>query len=59
MDLGSPAIPKITLSNGMTISQLGFGTLSVQPNREASDANAEITAGIVPAPADRPEVSAP
>jgi 2,5-diketo-D-gluconate reductase A len=43
----SPAIPEITLSNGMTISQLGFGTLAVQPNREATDANAEITAGIV------------
>jgi 2,5-diketo-D-gluconate reductase A len=47
MHQGPPAVPKITLSNGMTISQLGFGTLSVQPNREASDANAETTAGIV------------
>lgn len=43
----SSAIPGITLANGMTISQLGFGTLAVQPNREATDANAEITAGIV------------
>jgi len=47
MPLRSPAIPKITLSNGTTITQLGFGTLAVQPNREASDANAEITARIV------------
>jgi 2,5-diketo-D-gluconate reductase A len=47
MLLTSPAIPEITLSNGRTVSQLGFGTLAVQPNREASDANAEITAGIV------------
>ena len=43
----SPTIPKITLSNGTTVSQLGFGTLSVQPDREASDANARITAGLV------------
>jgi 2,5-diketo-D-gluconate reductase A len=43
----SPAIPKITLSNGTTVSQLGFGTLSVQPDREASDANARITGDIV------------
>lgn len=41
------AIPKITLTNGFAIPQLGFGTLAVQPSREASDANAEITAGIV------------
>jgi 2,5-diketo-D-gluconate reductase A len=47
MQLTSPAIPGITLSNGLTISQLGLGTLAVQPNREASDANAEITAGVV------------
>jgi 2,5-diketo-D-gluconate reductase A len=47
MHLSATAIPEITLSNGMTVSQLGFGTLAVQPNREASDANAEITAGIV------------
>jgi 2,5-diketo-D-gluconate reductase A len=40
-------VPKITLSNGLAIPQLGFGTLSVQPSRDASDANAEITAGIV------------
>ena len=47
MNLRPDAIPKTTLSNGMTISQIGFGTLSVQPNRDASDANAEITANIV------------
>ena len=47
MHLRSAAIPKITLSNGTTISQLGFGTLAVQPNREPSDANAATTAGIV------------
>lgn len=47
MHVGPLAVPKITLSNGMTIPQLGFGTLAVQPNREASSANAEITASIV------------
>jgi 2,5-diketo-D-gluconate reductase A len=43
----SPTVPKIALSNGVAIPQLGFGTLALQPNREASDANAAITAGIV------------
>lgn len=47
MLLKPPAVPKITLPNEATIPQLGLGTLAVQPNREASDANAEITAGIV------------
>ncbi|MBV9357237.1 MAG: aldo/keto reductase [Chloroflexi bacterium] len=40
-------IPSITLNNGTTIPQLGFGTLNVQPDRQDTRANAEKTAGIV------------
>ena len=40
-------VPRITLSDGTTIPQLGFGTLRVQPDREQSAANAEITAQVV------------
>ena len=40
-------IPNITLNNGRTIPQLGFGTLSIQPDREDTPANAQITARIV------------
>jgi 2,5-diketo-D-gluconate reductase A len=40
-------IPTITLSDGSTIPQLGFGTLRVQPDRAQSAANAEITAQVV------------
>ncbi|WP_233853701.1 aldo/keto reductase [Paraburkholderia sp. HD33-4] len=47
MNLKPTTVPQITLSNGMTIPQLGFGTLAVQPNRDASTANAEITASVV------------
>ena len=40
-------IPSITLNNGRTIPQLGFGTLNIQPDRQDTTANAETTAGIV------------
>ena len=39
--------PRITLSNGTTIPQLGFGTLGVPPDRRPSRANTEKTAQIV------------
>ena len=39
--------PLITLSNGTTIPQLGFGTLGVPPDRRPSRANTEKTAQIV------------
>lgn len=45
MNLGS--VPRVTLNNGTTIPQLGFGTLTVQPDREATPANIEMTAEIV------------
>jgi diketogulonate reductase-like aldo/keto reductase len=34
-------IPRITLNNGTTIPQIGFGTLNVQPDRKATPANVE------------------
>jgi 2,5-diketo-D-gluconate reductase A len=39
--------PLITLNNGTTIPQLGFGTLGVPPDRQPSRANTEMTAQIV------------
>jgi 2,5-diketo-D-gluconate reductase A len=47
MQTNPVSVPRITLRDGTEIPQLGFGTLAVQPDREASDANAELTAGIV------------
>ena len=48
--MSSPTtVPLVTLPDGARIPQLGFGTLAVQPDRESSDANAELTAGIVSA----------
>ena len=41
------SVPRITLRDGTTIPQLGFGTLAVQPDRESSQANAETTGAIV------------
>jgi 2,5-diketo-D-gluconate reductase A len=41
------AISNITFNNGKTIPQLGFGTLSIQPDRQDTVANTEITARIV------------
>jgi 2,5-diketo-D-gluconate reductase A len=38
----SASIPEIPLRDGTAIPQLGFGTLRVQPDREATPANAEI-----------------
>ena len=32
-------VPRITLRDGSTIPQLGFGTLAVQPDRASSDAS--------------------
>lgn len=43
----SKPVPTITLNSGATIPQLGYGTLAVQPDRESTEANAAITAGIV------------
>jgi 2,5-diketo-D-gluconate reductase A len=40
-------VPTITLSDGNTIPQLGFGTLRVQPDRAQSASNAQITARVV------------
>jgi len=40
-------IPRITLNDGTTIPQLGFGTLNVQPDRKPTPANIERTAAIV------------
>lgn len=40
-------IPTITLNSGAMIPQIGYGTLSVQPDRESTASNARITAEIV------------
>jgi 2,5-diketo-D-gluconate reductase A len=40
-------IPNIPLHDGTSIPQLGFGTLSGQPDRQDTTANAQITADIV------------
>jgi 2,5-diketo-D-gluconate reductase A len=40
-------IPRITLNDGTTIPQLGFGTLNVQRDRKSTPANIEATAAIV------------
>lgn len=40
-------IPKVTLNNGMTIPQLGFGTLNVPPDRTPSAENTAKTAEVV------------
>src|ERR1700760_1253628 len=40
-------IPTITLNDGTAIPQLGYGTLAVQPDREATAANIAITAAVV------------
>ena len=45
--MATQTIPKITLNNGVTIPQLGFGTLSVPPDRTPSDENTAKTAEIV------------
>jgi 2,5-diketo-D-gluconate reductase A len=47
MQIDRDVVPRITLRDGSTIPQLGFGTLAVQPDRESSDANAETTGRIV------------
>jgi diketogulonate reductase-like aldo/keto reductase len=41
------SIPEITLNDGTAIPQLGFGTLAVQPDREATPSNIEKTGEIV------------
>jgi 2,5-diketo-D-gluconate reductase A len=40
-------IPRITLNDGTTIPQLGFGTLNVQPDRRSTPANIARTADVV------------
>jgi len=47
MNTNLRSIPVITLNDGTTIPQLGFGTLAVQPDRESTPANIETTAEIV------------
>jgi 2,5-diketo-D-gluconate reductase A len=42
-----PTIPAITLRDGRTIPQLGFGTLSVPPDREPTPENTAKTAEVV------------
>ena len=44
-DLGH--VPAVTLNDGTTIPQLGFGTLAVQPDRKSTPANVETTAAVV------------
>jgi 2,5-diketo-D-gluconate reductase A len=39
--------PALSLNDGTTIPQVGFGTLSIQPDRSTSPANVEMTAAIV------------
>lgn len=41
------AVPRIALSDGTTIAQIGFGTLAVQPDQTSSDSNAELTGEVV------------
>jgi 2,5-diketo-D-gluconate reductase A len=40
-------VPTFALNDGATIPSLGFGTLAVQPDRESTPANMEMTADIV------------
>lgn len=47
MQIDRDLVPRITLRGGSTIPQLGFGTITVQPNRHFSDANAEAPGRIV------------
>jgi 2,5-diketo-D-gluconate reductase A len=47
MQTAHGTIPNVTLNDGTTIPQLGFGTLHVQPDREMTRANTERTAEIV------------
>jgi 2,5-diketo-D-gluconate reductase A len=47
MPTTSNPVPTITLNSGAGIPQLGYGTLAVQPDREATEKNAAITAEIV------------
>lgn len=42
-------VPRVPLADGTSIPQIGFGTLAVQPDRSASDRNAEITGAVVSA----------
>ncbi len=44
--LTSP-VPRITLRDGTTIPQLGYGTLALQPDRETNEPNATLTAEVV------------
>lgn len=39
--------PRLTLRNGISMPQFGYGTLNLQPDREHSDANAAITSPFV------------
>jgi len=45
--MATKTVPEITLKNGATIPQIGFGTLSVPPDRNASPENTAKTAEVV------------
>jgi 2,5-diketo-D-gluconate reductase A len=47
MQTGTHLIPAVALNTGRSIPQLGFGTLAVQPGREATPSNIETTAEVV------------
>jgi 2,5-diketo-D-gluconate reductase A len=47
MHIHHSPIPETILNDGTAIPQLGFGTLAVQPDREATQSNIEQTAEIV------------
>src|SRR4051812_12407992 len=47
MTTGRSSIPTVALRDGAAIPQLGFGTLAVQPDRESTPANIEITSKTV------------
>jgi 2,5-diketo-D-gluconate reductase A len=45
--MATQSIPRITLNNGVTIPQIGFGTLNVPPDRNPSPENTAKTAAFV------------
>jgi 2,5-diketo-D-gluconate reductase A len=47
MPTADGAIPEVMLNNGISIPQLGFGTLAVQPSRESTPSNIETTAEVI------------
>jgi 2,5-diketo-D-gluconate reductase A len=45
--MATQSVPKITLNNGVTVPQIGFGTLNVPPDRNPSPENTAKTAEVV------------